>query len=233
MRVDMELREHAVYVVSNPARRPQHACWVRTSTTALVSPCAGIILSSTCCGYSTSALPKTCHAALTASHVSLRRTLCLLANCLSEVIGSLECSRRSCLCGPVQKQHSPLGAGLHPGDTLYIVHVHSPKQGGTKRGAWQMGGALMHNMQVCHTPGLALSQGCVRHFQALCMTLTRARMTTQDALEQYPHTTVELTGSNVTAATLDWAEGEGVHILVMGELLVAPWSSISHRCGPC
>jgi nicotinate-nucleotide pyrophosphorylase len=40
----------------------------------------------------------------------------------------------------------------------------------------------------------------------------------QDALEQYPHTIVELTGSNVTAATLDWAEGEGIDILVMGKL---------------
>lgn len=38
----------------------------------------------------------------------------------------------------------------------------------------------------------------------------------QDSLERYPHTTVELTGSNVTAAALDWAEGEGVDILVMG-----------------
>ena len=54
-----------------------------------------------------------------------------------------------CLCSHVQKQHSPAGVGLHPGDSLYIVHVHSPKQGGgSKRGAWQIGGALMHNMQV-------------------------------------------------------------------------------------
>lgn len=48
----------------------------------------------------------------------------------------------------VQKQHSPEGAGLHPGDILYIVHVRSPKQGGSKKSAWQSGGALMHSLQV-------------------------------------------------------------------------------------
>ena len=48
---------------------------------------------------------------------------------------------------------------------------------------------------------------------------------TQDALDRFPHTIVELTGSNVTAATLDWAEGEGIDILVMGELAEAPAAS--------
>lgn len=82
----------------------------------------------------------------------------------------------------LRRQHSPEGAVLR--DQLYIVHVHSPKQGGNRKSTWQAGGALMHSLQ--------------------------------DSLEKYPHTIVELTASNVTAATLDWAEGEGIDILVMG-----------------
>lgn len=54
---------------------------------------------------------------------------------------------------------------------------------------------------------------------------SQARARTQDALDRYPHTIVELTGSNVTAATLDWAEGEGIDILVMGEVPDAPAAS--------
>jgi hypothetical protein len=52
----------------------------------------------------------------------------------------------------------------------------------------------------------------------------------QDALDRYPHTIVELTGSNVTAATLDWAEGEGIDILVMGELPNAHAASTYVTC---
>jgi len=70
----------------------------------------------------------------------------------------------------LQRQHAPGGSSLHPGDDLYIVHVHGAKQGAGKKPSWQAGGALMHSLQV-RTPYVIPQESCMLDGLHACLAM--------------------------------------------------------------